>query len=378
MRIVTTDDIQTPANPCFGGTYGVTLDFSVNIIAPPSCLVPTALTVDAASLTQTSATVSWTAPTTAAAGYEYYFTTTNVAPTATTTPSGSVAAGVTTVSLAALTASTSYSVYVRALCSTTDFSAWSQGVTFTTLCGAAVLPFTIDFESVTVPNLPLCTSIQNAGTGNNWVTASPAAYGFTDKALRYTWNSTSAANVWFYTNAVNLVAGTQYSVSYKYGSSSTTYAENMKVAYGAFANSTAMTNVLADHANILGITPVNNVVTFTPATSGSFVIGFQAYSTADQFYLLLDDIVIQTVLSNTNFENNKFSAYPNPVKNVLNVRYNENIKDATVYNLLGQQLFVKAINATEGQIDMSNLASGTYLVRVNSGDKVETIKVIKE
>jgi hypothetical protein len=269
-------------------------------------------------------------------------------------------------------------VYVRALCSTTDFSAWSQGVTFTTLCGAAVLPYTIDFESVTVPNLPLCTSIQNAGTGNNWVTASPAAYGFTDKALRYTWNSTSAANVWFYTNAVNLVAGTQYSVSYKYGSSSTTYAENMKVAYGAFANSTAMTNVLADHANILGITPVNNVVTFTPATSGSFVIGFQAYSTADQFYLLLDDIVIQTVLSNTNFENNKFSAYPNPVKNVLNVRYNENIKDATVYNLLGQQLFVKAINATEGQIDMSNLASGTYLVRVNSGDKVETIKVIKE
>ena len=41
-------------------------------------------------------------------------------------------------------------------------------------------------------------------------------------------------------------------------------------------------------------------------------------------------------------------------------------------------MFTKNINATEGQIDMSNLASGTYLVKVNSGDKVQTMKVIKE
>ena len=62
----------------------------------------------------------------------------------------------------------------------------------------------------------------------------------------------------------------------------------------------------------------------------------------------------------------------------MTIRYNENIKDVTVFNLLGQQLFVKNINATEGKVDMSNLSSGTYLVKVNSGDKVQTIKVIKE
>ena len=66
------------------------------------------------------------------------------------------------------------------------------------------------------------------------------------------------------------------------------------------------------------------------------------------------------------------------MKDNLNIRYNENISNVSVFNMLGQQVITKNINATEGKVDMSILASGTYLVKVNSGDKVETIKVIKE
>jgi hypothetical protein len=36
------------------------------------------------------------------------------------------------------------------------------------------------------------------------------------------------------------------------------------------------------------------------------------------------------------------------------------------------------MNATQGQIDLSSLASGTYLVKVISEDQIKTIKVIKE
>jgi hypothetical protein len=46
-------------------------------------------------------------------------------------------------------------------------------------------------------------------------------------------------------------------------------------------------------------------------------------------------------------------------------------------NLLGQEVMVKSINATQSQIDMSNLASGSYLVKVTADNKVKTIKVIK-
>jgi hypothetical protein len=83
-------------------------------------------------------------------------------------------------------------------------------------------------------------------------------------------------------------------------------------------------------------------------------------------------------LSVGNFETNSFTAYPNPVKDVLNISFTENISDVAAYNLLGQQVLFMNMNATKGQVDMSNLASGTYLVKVNAENAVKTIKVIKQ
>lgn len=83
-------------------------------------------------------------------------------------------------------------------------------------------------------------------------------------------------------------------------------------------------------------------------------------------------------LSNASFDLASFKAYPNPVKDVLNISYSENMTDATVFNLLGQQVLHKKLNATNSQIDMSNLSRGTYLVKVNVDGMVKTIKVIKE
>jgi hypothetical protein len=89
-------------------------------------------------------------------------------------------------------------------------------------------------------------------------------------------------------------------------------------------------------------------------------------------------VAFDVTLSNTDFDTNSFIAYPNPVKDVLNVSFEQNISDVTVYNLLGQQVAFKKMNADKGQIDLSNLAAGTYLVRVNTENAVKTIKVIKQ
>ncbi len=83
-------------------------------------------------------------------------------------------------------------------------------------------------------------------------------------------------------------------------------------------------------------------------------------------------------LSNASFDDSSFIAYPNPVKDILNLSYSQNISKVQVINLLGQEVITNSINATQGQIDMSNLPVGTYLVRVTSDEQVKTIKVIKE
>ena len=79
------------------------------------------------------------------------------------------------------------------------------------------------------------------------------------------------------------------------------------------------------------------------------------------------------------FNSNDFAVYPNPVKNVLNLTSNlADISNVAVYNLLGQQVIAKPINASQGQIDMSSLPQGTYMVKVTANNQVKTMKVIKE
>jgi hypothetical protein len=97
-------------------------------VITPTCFEPTPLTP---TTTLNSATVSWTASSsTPANGYEYIYSTTNTAPTAGSTPTGSVAAGVTTATFSGLTIDTNYFWWVRANCDGVDKSAWAAGATF--------------------------------------------------------------------------------------------------------------------------------------------------------------------------------------------------------------------------------------------------------
>jgi hypothetical protein len=45
---------------------------------------------------------------------------------------------------------------------------------------------------------------------------------------------------------------------------------------------------------------------------------------------------------------------------------------------LGQRVSASTINANQGQVDMSNLSNGVYLVKVTSNNQDKTIRVIKE
>lgn len=78
------------------------------------------------------------------------------------------------------------------------------------------------------------------------------------------------------------------------------------------------------------------------------------------------------------FGDNSFKAYPNPVKNVLNLSYSQEMTSVAVFNLLGQQVIAKSLNNSNAQVDMSGLPQGTYLVKVIVDNQVKTIKIVKE
>lgn len=192
-----------------------------------------------------------------------------------------------------LAVSTTYYYTVNSYSATSTSSSCTER-SFSTICGATNIPYSQDFESVTTPALPACTSIENAGNGNNWTTYSSAGGSFSTKVLNYTYNSSSAANAWFYTQGINLTAGVSYRIKYIYGNASgTTYPEKLKVAYGTAATNASMTTVLADYPNVTnGTTAVAASVDFVPTASGVYYFGFNAYSAADMNRLYVDNILI--------------------------------------------------------------------------------------
>ena len=264
-------------------------DISINLT--PTCEKP--VNLSKSGILANGATISWDAPASSSPqSYDLYHNTVNTAPTASTTPTITPITATTT-TLSGLQPSTKYYYWVRSNCGTTNgYSEWTTIDSFTTACSATNVPYTQNFQSATPPALPNCTTKENAGNGNNWNTLANPGYGFTGRVLAYEYSETDAANAWFYTQGLNLTAGTSYRVSYRYGNNSTTYTEKLAVYYGNSPLATDMTNQLADHPAIIGAASAINAIDFVAATTGVYYFGFHAYSDADQFELYIDDISI--------------------------------------------------------------------------------------
>lgn len=253
---------------------------------------------------------------------------------------------------------------------------------FTTACTSTGTPYLLDFESVTTPALPGCTYIVNAGSGNNWTTADAPTDcpGLSTKVLRYAWNGSNAANTWFFTQGLNLTAGTQYTISYKYGNNSTTYVEKLKVAFGTSATAAAMVNAIADYPSINDKTAHTATVNFTVPTTGVYYFGFNAYSIANQFYLYVDDISINNAnLATSEVVTNKndIQAYPNPFTDVLNISDIKNVKSVSIVDIAGR--LIKNIESPSLTLHLGDLKQGVYLVVLNMNDgSKQTIKAIKK
>lgn len=88
-------------------------------------------------------------------------------------------------------------------------------------------------------------------------------------------------------------------------------------------------------------------------------------------------VTVDVVLGAEDFDLASFSYYPNPVNDVLNVSYSSTITAVTVFNLLGQQIVAKNTNQDTVQVDLSQLAAGTYMVKIQSEEAFKVIKIVK-
>lgn len=83
-------------------------------------------------------------------------------------------------------------------------------------------------------------------------------------------------------------------------------------------------------------------------------------------------------LNVNDFDSEEFKIFPNPVKNILYLKYNHQIDEIVVYNMLGQTLLSKPIKNMESSVDISSLPKGSYFVKIIVDGKTKTVKIVKE
>lgn len=73
--------------------------------------------------------------------------------------------------------------------------------------------------------------------------------------------------------------------------------------------------------------------------------------------------------------------YPNPASNVVNITNSENIavQQVTIYDISGKQLKTQNFDSSqEIQLNVENLASGTYMLHIKSESGTAVKKLIKK
>lgn len=77
----------------------------------------------------------------------------------------------------------------------------------------------------------------------------------------------------------------------------------------------------------------------------------------------------------------KFNMYPNPATNVVNITNSENmlVNQVTVYDIAGKQISTQSFNSeAEIQLNVENLANGTYMLHLQTHGGTAVKKLVKK
>jgi hypothetical protein len=79
---------------------------------------------------------------------------------------------------------------------------------------------------------------------------------------------------------------------------------------------------------------------------------------------------------------NQIIIYPNPTNSLLTLETSEvsfgNLSDIKIFSILGEQLYSSPINSKTTTIDLSNYATGTYILVTRINGILKTYKILKE
>lgn len=271
-------------------------------------------------------------------------------------------------------------------------SAFFLGSLFT--AKAQTVIFSEDFNA-NPPALPSGWTLTDGdGDGQNWSVAqitdtagNPAANYPTPCLRSASWNQTPLTpNNWIFSPVIDLstYAGKKIMLKWKVSAADadfdaekySVYVSNTNTTAGMLASSTSFTENTLDGVNSFAQRTLD-ITAF--AGQASVYLAFRHYDTSDEFTMEIDDIEVedQGNASNETFFADNFNMYPNPATDVLNISSNNGseIKEIKITDLTGKK--IKSLSNVTS-INVSDLASGTYIIDVKTNEGNGTSKFIKK
>ena len=100
------------------------------------------------------------------------------------------------------------------------------------------------------------------------------------------------------------------------------------------------------------------------------------------FTMYSDDVLLLEVVSETlsidEAELDEFKYYPNPTSDIINFEANRVIENATVYNILGQEVAGLKGQTNNLKINTANFPQGIYLVKLSIEGEIKTVLIVKK
>lgn len=273
-------------------------------------------------------------------------------------------------SVEGLLAATSYNVWVRSVCGD-DNGNWIGPVVLHTECNP-VATFSENFDSSNT-YLPVCwNAIVTGASAEGMVGIDPySAVSGPNGVLLYGAYSGESARIILVSPPVSTLSAGNHVLKFMASGShpieiGTLDGNTEEAVFTVFSTVTpsdfSTQNFTVDFANYAGT---------------DTYIGLRLKTDGQNAYAGLDDISWSENLSSGSFDRSRLGYYPNPVKDELNLVHTGNINGVTVFNMLGQKMMESKAIGTAVKVDLSALSAGSYMVKVQADNQVQSIKIIK-
>lgn len=114
--------------------------------------------------------------------------------------------------------------------------------------------------------------------------------------------------------------------------------------------------------------------TYSPTISGNYAVEVTSGSCTER-----SDCFAFTVLSTETFTENEIVVFPNPVTTVLKIDNALNLDiNIALYDVAGKIIHQSESSETQTTIEMNDMSAGVYFLKLSSGQKEGTYKIVKE